>query len=51
MGIEDFEECERTFARSNELAAVTRFATPFHRHLEINEFLHFHDLDKHANSG
>ena len=23
VGLEDFEECERTFSRSNELASVT----------------------------
>ena len=30
VGTEDFEECEQTFARSNELANCTRLATPFH---------------------
>lgn len=51
VGIEDFEECERTFFRSNELAAVTRLASPFHRQQQIDEHFHFHDLDKHAASG
>ncbi|TFK59430.1 hypothetical protein BDN72DRAFT_905854 [Pluteus cervinus] len=50
-GIEDFEECERTFSKSNELAGVTRLATPFHRHQQINEHFHFHDLDKYAAAG
>ncbi|TFK59026.1 hypothetical protein BDN72DRAFT_873101 [Pluteus cervinus] len=47
----DFEECERTFSKSNELAGVTRLATPFHRHQQINEHFHFHDLDKYAAAG
>ena len=51
VGIEDFEECERTFCRSNELASVTRLATPFHRQQHIDEHFFFHDLDKHASSG
>lgn len=51
VGLEDFEECERTFSKSNELAMVTRFSTPYHRHQEINEFLFHHDLDKYATSG
>ncbi len=51
VGLEDFEECERTFSKSNELATVTRFATPYHRHQEINEFIVHHNIDKHVNSG
>jgi hypothetical protein len=51
VGLEDFEECERTFYKSNELASITRLATPFHRHQQIDEHFHFHDLDKHAASG
>ena len=51
VGIEDFEECERTFCRSNELASVTRLPTPFHRQQHIDEHFYFHDLDKHASSG
>ena len=49
--LEDFEECERTFCCSNELASFTRLATPYHRHQHIDEHFHFHDLDKHASSG
>ncbi|PPQ90198.1 hypothetical protein CVT25_001370, partial [Psilocybe cyanescens] len=48
VGLEDFEECERTFAKSNELAAVTRLATPYHRHQQIDEHFRFHDDDKYA---
>jgi hypothetical protein len=50
-GTEDWEECERTFKKSDELAPVTRLATPFHREQQINELFDFHDLDKHASSG
>ncbi|KAJ7020928.1 hypothetical protein C8F04DRAFT_973468, partial [Mycena alexandri] len=51
VGLEDFEECERTFARSNNLAAATRLSSTFHRQQQIDEHFHFHDLDKHAASG
>ncbi|KAF8200634.1 hypothetical protein K438DRAFT_1582502 [Mycena galopus ATCC 62051] len=44
VGLEDFEECERTFAKSNHLASTTRLATPFHRQQQIDEHFHFHDL-------
>ncbi|KAJ7473498.1 hypothetical protein FB451DRAFT_1133999 [Mycena latifolia] len=51
VGLEDFEECERTFCLSNNLATVTRLSTPFHRQQQIDEHFNFHDLDKHAASG
>jgi hypothetical protein len=51
VGTEDFEECERTFCGSNNLAPVTRLATPFHRRQEIQEYFNFHDQDKQANIG
>ncbi|KAJ7759688.1 hypothetical protein B0H14DRAFT_2404071 [Mycena olivaceomarginata] len=51
VGLEDFEECERTFAKSNHLASTTRLATPFHRQQQIDEHFKFHDEDKHAASG
>jgi hypothetical protein len=51
VGLEDFEECERTFGKSNELAAVTRLASPYHRVQHIDEHFAFHDQDKHAASG
>ncbi|KAJ7087535.1 hypothetical protein B0H15DRAFT_781217, partial [Mycena belliarum] len=50
-GLEDFEECERTFCQSNNLASCTRLATPFHRQQQIDEHFDFHDFDKHAASG
>ncbi|KAJ6583134.1 hypothetical protein DFH09DRAFT_912060 [Mycena vulgaris] len=49
--LEDFEECERTFAKSNHLASMTRLTTPFPRKQAIDEHFYFHDLDKHAASG
>lgn len=51
VGLEDFEECERTFSKSNELASVTRLASPFHRRQHMDEHYRFHDQDKHAASG
>jgi hypothetical protein len=51
VGLEDFEECERTFARSNELANCTRLATEFHRRQEILEHFFFHDQDKQTRIG
>ncbi|KAJ6624350.1 hypothetical protein B0H10DRAFT_1784979 [Mycena sp. CBHHK59/15] len=51
VGLEEFEECERTFSKSNHLASVTRLSTPFHQQQQINEHFFFHDLDKHAASG
>ncbi|KAJ7086900.1 hypothetical protein B0H15DRAFT_950408 [Mycena belliarum] len=51
VGLEDFEECERTFCLSNNLASCTRLATPFHRQQQIDEHFQFHDFDKHAASG
>jgi hypothetical protein len=50
-GLEDFEECERTFSKSNELAVGTRLATQFHRHQQIEQHFIFHDEDKLASSG
>ncbi|KAJ7725663.1 hypothetical protein DFH07DRAFT_758581 [Mycena maculata] len=51
VGLEDFEECERTFSGSNHLAGTTRLCTTFHRQQAIDEHFDFHDLDKHAASG
>ncbi|KAJ6563493.1 hypothetical protein B0H10DRAFT_2115144 [Mycena sp. CBHHK59/15] len=51
VGLEDFEECERTFAKSNHLASTTRLTTQFHRKQAIDEHFYHHDLDKHAISG
>jgi hypothetical protein len=51
VGTEDFVECERTFFASNDLAPVTRLATPFHRRQEIQEHFKFHDMDKEIGIG
>ncbi|KAJ6616882.1 hypothetical protein B0H10DRAFT_1798466 [Mycena sp. CBHHK59/15] len=51
VGLEDFEECERTFCKSNHLASVTRLSVAFHRRQQLDEHFDFHDLDKHASSG
>jgi len=50
-GLEDFEESERLFSRSNDLAPTTRLSTRYHRRLRIEEHFEFHDDDKHARSG
>lgn len=47
-GIEDFEGCERVFSESNRVAAVTRHATPFHRHQLIGLFFSRWNEDKRA---
>ncbi|KAK7022809.1 hypothetical protein VNI00_016936 [Paramarasmius palmivorus] len=51
VGLEDFEECERAFSRSNHLASITRLATWFHRRQAILEHFYFNDEDKHASIG
>ncbi|KAJ7279762.1 hypothetical protein C8J57DRAFT_1434098 [Mycena rebaudengoi] len=51
VGLEDFEECERTFSKSNHLASTTRLSTAFHRQQQIDEHFKFHDQDKNAASG
>ncbi|KAJ7761561.1 hypothetical protein DFH07DRAFT_957156 [Mycena maculata] len=51
VGLEDFEECERTFSQSNQLAGITRLCQRFHRQQALDEHFDFHDLDKHASSG
>ncbi|KAK1229996.1 hypothetical protein PQX77_006925, partial [Marasmius sp. AFHP31] len=51
VGLEDFEECERTFSQSNHLASTTRLATEFHRHQALMEYFDLHNRDKHMASG
>ncbi|KIY48270.1 hypothetical protein FISHEDRAFT_43570 [Fistulina hepatica ATCC 64428] len=51
VGMEDFKECERFYAGSNELAATTRTCSPFHRRQQILDYLDFHDIDKYTNHG
>ncbi|KIY44560.1 hypothetical protein FISHEDRAFT_51255 [Fistulina hepatica ATCC 64428] len=51
VGLEDFEECERLFSLTNELASGTRMCSAFHRRQQIVEYLNFHDHDKYAAHG
>jgi len=51
VGLEDFEECERTFSLSNVLASTVRLATRYYRQIMIEDFFDFHDIDKHTSSG
>ncbi|KAL0057440.1 hypothetical protein AAF712_015921 [Marasmius tenuissimus] len=51
VGLEDFEECERTFSESNHLASTTCLASEFHCHQSLMEPFDFHDVDKHIASG
>ncbi len=50
-GLEDFETLERIFSASNQLASVTRYATPFRRHQLIDDYFRQWDAEKYANTG
>lgn len=50
-GLEDFEQCERAFSASNELARTTRHANAFHRHQSIHHHYRHWDKEKTANLG
>ncbi|KAJ7891745.1 hypothetical protein B0H13DRAFT_1625863, partial [Mycena leptocephala] len=39
VGLEDLEGCESFFSKSNALAAITRYATRFHRQQAITIYL------------
>ena len=45
LGLEDLETCERTFSKSNMLAAMTRHASVFHRQQAI--LMYFAHNDEH----
>ncbi|KAJ3757668.1 hypothetical protein EV360DRAFT_45540 [Lentinula raphanica] len=49
MGLEDLETLERFFSSSNQLATITRYATPFRRRVFIDMFLQQWDRDKYQN--
>lgn len=49
IGLEDLETLERVFSGSNNLAAITRYATPYHRHVFIAEYFQHWDDQKYAN--
>ncbi|KAK1234282.1 hypothetical protein PQX77_002515 [Marasmius sp. AFHP31] len=51
VGLEDFEESERTFSGSSKLASTTRLSNEFHWLQALLEYFAFHDKDKHAASG
>lgn len=43
LGLEDLEGCERFFSKSNALASSLRYASVFHRHQAISEYLKHSD--------
>ncbi|GBE78667.1 hypothetical protein SCP_0115580 [Sparassis crispa] len=49
MGLEDLETMERIFSASNNLAAITRYASGFRQRLFIDAFFHQWDIEKYAN--
>ncbi|KAG7100125.1 hypothetical protein E1B28_001905 [Marasmius oreades] len=51
VGLTDFEDCERMFSLSNNLASTTCLANSFHRRQAIIEHFYFQDEDKHTASG
>lgn len=51
IGIEDFETMERIFSASNQLASVTRYASPYRRRLLMETFFKHWDDEKYANLG
>jgi hypothetical protein len=44
MGLEDCENCESYFAKSNALASITRYSTVFHRQQAITTYMKHTDL-------
>ncbi|KAI0362962.1 hypothetical protein BV20DRAFT_959256 [Pilatotrama ljubarskyi] len=51
IGLEDLETLERIFSASNQLASVTRHATPFRRRMLIDLFFQQWDDEKYQNLG
>lgn len=51
MGLEDLETLERIFSSSNQLAAVTRYASSYNRHIYIDLFFKNWDNEKYRNLG
>jgi hypothetical protein len=49
MGLEDLETMERVFSSSNQVAAVTRYSSAYHRRVFIDMFLQQWDSDKYQN--
>jgi hypothetical protein len=44
MGLEDCENCESYFSKSNGLASITRYSTVFHRQQAIANYMKHTDL-------
>lgn len=51
IGLEDLETLERTFSKSNELAAVTQFASTYRRRALIHMFFQQYDEEKYTALG
>ncbi|RDX48316.1 hypothetical protein OH76DRAFT_1456309 [Lentinus brumalis] len=51
MGLEDLETMERIFSRSNQLASVTRYASPYRRRALIAAYFEHWDHEKYSNLG
>lgn len=49
MGLEDLETLEHLFSSSNQLASITRYMSPYRRHVFIDLFLQQWDHDKYQN--
>ncbi|KAH9920365.1 uncharacterized protein B0H18DRAFT_881127 [Fomitopsis serialis] len=49
MGIEDLETLEHVFSASNQLASITRYSSPYHRRLAIEQYFQQWDAEKYAN--
>jgi hypothetical protein len=50
-GLEDLETMERIFSASNQIASVTRYASPYRRRLFLEAYFRQWDEDKVANTG
>ena len=51
LGIEDLETLERIFSGSNQLAPITRYASPYRRLMSIHLYFTQWDAEKYANLG
>ena len=49
MGLEDLETMERIFSSLNQVAAITRYSSAYHRRVFIDMFLQQWDSDKYQN--
>ncbi|KAI0349069.1 hypothetical protein OH77DRAFT_1507574 [Trametes cingulata] len=50
-GLEDLETLERVFGDSNKLAPITRYCSPYRRHMFCHLFFRQRDAEKYANLG